>query len=725
VKLIFKNIKFKNFLSYGNYWNEINIENNINFIISGNKDRSNAMGKSSLLKTISFALFGKIQDIVKPDIVNFQNMKDCEVYLTFQKKGDEITVKRGLKPGYFETIINGVTQPQDSDLRIAQRKFEEEILELNYDIFNNLIYCNPNNTISILNTSAAKKRLFIENLFSDMIYFSNLMESTKNKLRSIYKKIEKNNNKIEFYNLNINDLQTDIDNIEVPIFTDDLDEYETLENEYDKLYNENRNIKKIVSELRIKLKDKKEELIKNETDLKDIKNELKNIQWKLKLIDNELLNIENIPKWKDELKTINEFFDKYNDIHNKQKKLEDTTEKLEKSLKIHDKKCLEFTIKLENYEKDKETLYPDNNLKKAVKCPTCGTDVDFNKTKEHFKTERKKIIKKIKDIKGNIKIAEDKKEIVIKKIKESKKLINELQTEIYKYDNYVERKKYLEDMLNEQKEKQKLSLEKDELIKSQKKYEKQQDEVDSLIGSLLLERDEIDFDYRIKNDIFLKMEIMESELKIKKINCDNIKDKQQNALERIKTKKIKIENFLIDREKLINSNEKLNDLCDYLEILKESLKDENIKSHVINIIIPYLNQKVNEYLSNMGFDFYVEFDNWLNISISGPGNRFDCRLGNMSGGESKAIDLITKFALMDLAKLKAKVYPDILILDEILDSSLDEFGVEKLMEIIKVKQETDDIKIFIISHRKELNELTYGKTYRINKKNKFSFIQEN
>ena len=236
------------------------------------------MGKSSLLKTISFALFGKIQDIVKPDIVNFQNMKDCEVYLTFQKKGDEITVKRGLKPGYFETIINGVTQPQDSDLRIAQRKFEEEILELNYDIFNNLIYCNPNNTISILNTSAAKKRLFIENLFSDMIYFSNLMESTKNKLRSIYKKIEKNNNKIEFYNLNINDLQTDIDNIEVPIFTDDLDEYETLENEYDKLYNENRNIKKIVSELRIKLKDKKEELIKNETDLKDIKNELKNIQ---------------------------------------------------------------------------------------------------------------------------------------------------------------------------------------------------------------------------------------------------------------------------------------------------------------------------------------------------------------------------------------------------------------------------------------------------------------
>jgi len=114
----------------------------------------------------------------------------------------------------------------------------------------------------------------------------------------------------------------------------------------------------------------------------------------------------------------------------------------------------------------------------------------------------------------------------------------------------------------------------------------------------------------------------------------------------------------------------------------------------------------------------------MNITINGPGSRSDSKFGSMSGGEGKTIDLVTKFALMDIAKSRAKIFPDLLILDEILDSSIDEFGIEKIMDIINYKQEKDGTKVFIISHRKEINDMANGKIYKIFKKDNFSYVEE-
>lgn len=98
----------------------------------GNVDssvRSNGVGKSSALMTISFALFGKIQkNVVKSDIINWQNNKKCEVHLLFYRKDDKILVKRGLKPNFLQIYINDEMIPQESDLRIAQTKLENDII---------------------------------------------------------------------------------------------------------------------------------------------------------------------------------------------------------------------------------------------------------------------------------------------------------------------------------------------------------------------------------------------------------------------------------------------------------------------------------------------------------------------------------------------------------------------------------------------------------------------
>ncbi len=76
----------------------------------------------------------------------------------------------------------------------------------------------------------------------------------------------------------------------------------------------------------------------------------------------------------------------------------------------------------------------------------------------------------------------------------------------------------------------------------------------------------------------------------------------------------------------------------------------------------------------------------------------------MSGGEGRGIDLAIQFGLLDIARIQAGIWPDLLIMDEILDSSVDNKGISKLMDIIKTKQSQENNKIFIISHREEIGE---------------------
>ena len=112
-------------------------------------------------------------------------------------------------------------------------------------MFSNLVYCNPNNTISILDTTAGKKRQFIENLFSDIEYFSNLMEKTKEKIKSIKRTIDDNNIKLEFYEKNINGLQEEIKELEKSDVFDiqvKFKEYKDLKNQYDEILEKNESL---------------------------------------------------------------------------------------------------------------------------------------------------------------------------------------------------------------------------------------------------------------------------------------------------------------------------------------------------------------------------------------------------------------------------------------------------------------------------------------------------
>ena len=214
-------------------------------------------------------------------------------------------------------------------------------------------------------------------------------------------------------------------------------------------------------------------------------------------------------------------------------------------------------------------------------------------------------------------------------------------------------------------------------------------------------------------------------------NTLNILDERNNSAQRENTNIItqQRENTIeIDRLERLNEDSEKNrkkylGMRDYAEYIKFLCKDENVKQYAISNIIPYINQQANDYLSQTGFNFYLKLDSFLDVEIKGPGIQ-NASYGNMSGGESKTINLAVQLALMDVCKMKAPVFPNVLLLDELLDGAVDGPGLAAMVDIIKFKQAQNGLKVFIISHRKEINEFESSKIYQVTKTKGFSTVEE-
>lgn len=154
----------------------------------------------------------------------------------------------------------------------------------------------------------------------------------------------------------------------------------------------------------------------------------------------------------------------------------------------------------------------------------------------------------------------------------------------------------------------------------------------------------------------------------------------------------------------------------YYEFVHSLLKDDGIKTKIIKKYIPYINQKVNEYLRMM--DFYINFhlDEEFNETIKSPIHEIYC-YNSFSEGEKTKINLALVFAWRDVAKLKNSINTNLIIFDEIFDSSLDSFGTEDFMRIIKYV--IQNANIFVISHKSELND-KFDNVIKFNKVKGFS-----
>ena len=187
----------------------------------------------------------------------------------------------------------------------------------------------------------------------------------------------------------------------------------------------------------------------------------------------------------------------------------------------------------------------------------------------------------------------------------------------------------------------------------------------------------------------------------------------------VKKEKTKLSEFVKNHKKTAKDCAKVNHEADNLKTVSSLLRDGGIKSRIIAKFIPIINQRINKYLQSM--DFFVNFtlDEEFNEIIK---SRFrdEFSYASFSEGEKQKIDLSLLFTWRDIAKMKNSAATNLLILDEVFDSSLDSASTEELFKILRGLDSKTNF--FVISHKGDILLDKFDTTLRFEKVNDFSKV---
>ena len=211
---------------------------------------------------------------------------------------------------------------------------------------------------------------------------------------------------------------------------------------------------------------------------------------------------------------------------------------------------------------------------------------------------------------------------------------------------------------------------------------------------------------KINNMRYEIQSLTKEQLRLLKENTQIMTDvgSDSASLEKEKQELVEMQGLLDKKQKSCSN---INKQTDHLKVVAGLLKDGGIKTKIISKFIPVINQRINKYLQSM--DFYVNFtldDNFNEKILS----RFrdDFSYASFSEGEKQKIDLALLFTWREVAKLKNSVSTNLLLLDEVFDSSLDQSATDELMRILKGLGEKTNL--FVISHK---GDVLYDKFERI------------
>jgi DNA repair exonuclease SbcCD ATPase subunit len=176
----------------------------------------------------------------------------------------------------------------------------------------------------------------------------------------------------------------------------------------------------------------------------------------------------------------------------------------------------------------------------------------------------------------------------------------------------------------------------------------------------------------------------------------------------------------IDQDKLDKASKQLS----HYTAVRQILGEDGLRKFVVSRILPILNSKVNEYLKMLGSEYSLAFNMSLEEKILSR-NREERPYNSFSSGEKKRLDLSVLLALMDISRMQNSVETNILVLDEVLDTSMDSDGVESFLDFLKTgfKKSYPDKCIYIITHRKEISGETFDRLINLVKKNNFTEIE--
>ena len=165
--ITFTKVRWKNFLSTGNTFTEIELDKNPSTLVVG----ENGAGKSTILDALCFGLFNKpFRQISKSQLLNSINMRDAIVEIEFETQNKQVKIVRGIKPNVFEIHVDGKMINQNANAKDYQKHLETQILKFNYRSFTQVVILGSSTFVPFMQLNSKARREVVEDILDIKIF---------------------------------------------------------------------------------------------------------------------------------------------------------------------------------------------------------------------------------------------------------------------------------------------------------------------------------------------------------------------------------------------------------------------------------------------------------------------------------------------------------------------------------------------------------------------------